>query len=80
MRLRRVTDKSLRKYRKRGLACRVTSEAVVALLRSHDLAGLNVEKDNEQAVRVYTKLGFEARMAFREGFCQKRGQAADGIG
>ncbi len=71
-----VTD---REYRKRELACRVTSDVVAALLRRHDLVALNVERDNEQAVRVYTKLGFEARIAFREGFCQKRGQAADGI-
>ncbi len=64
-----VTDAE---YRKRGLAGYVTSGVVAALLKDHDLVGLNVGEDNQHAVRTYARLGFEVKMKFREGYCHKR--------
>ncbi len=64
-----VTDEA---YRGQGLARSVTSKLVADLLCDHKLVGLNVGRDNEPAVRVYKRLGFDIGVQFYEGFCLKR--------
>lgn len=69
-----VTDEA---HRGRGLAREVTSRLVADLLTNHRLIGLNVSSDNEPAIRVYRKLGFDIRLEFFEGDCMKMKQAND---
>jgi len=64
-------------YRGRGLAREVTSRLVADLLVDHKLIGLNVSAENEPAIRVYRKLGFDVRLEFFEGDCTKMKQASD---
>ena len=62
-----------RECRGRGLASQATS-AVVEELRRLGIStiGLNVSQDNEQAIRVYEKLGFVKYCAFCEGLAERR--------
>ena len=57
-----------RDHRGRGLAARTTAE-VTRELRTLGLrtVGLNVNRHNPAAARVYRKLGFEARLEYFEG-------------
>lgn len=64
-----VTDEA---YRGQGLATAVTSALVSDLLVDHDLVGLNVNRENLAAIRVYERLGFRVGVEFFEGFCQKK--------
>jgi len=64
-----VTDEA---HRGQGLAQCVTSKLVSDLLSDHDLVGLNVSRNNEPAMRVYRRLGFDLGVQFYEGYCLKR--------
>jgi len=53
-------------YRGRGLAAVATSATTSALLERCPLVVLTVEKENDPAVRVYQRLGFETQCTLHE--------------
>ncbi|HNV70077.1 MAG TPA: GNAT family N-acetyltransferase [Candidatus Ozemobacteraceae bacterium] len=53
-------------HRKRGLAKIVTRKLCSSLLEKVDYIGLNVAADNQAAIGVYRKLGFEVVAPYRE--------------
>lgn len=61
------------RFRGCGLATRCTSAVVAELLeRGFRTVVLNVRRDNEPALAVYRKLGFEVTCAYLEGLAERR--------
>jgi ribosomal protein S18 acetylase RimI-like enzyme len=53
-------------FRRKGYATAATAKVCASLLGEVEAIGLNVKKDNEGAIKSYTRLGFEAAASYGE--------------
>lgn len=60
-------------WRGQGLGTAATAGLCKNLLKTVDTVGLNVSSDNETAIRMYEKLGFEAVAKYNEYMLEGRG-------
>jgi predicted GNAT family acetyltransferase len=58
-------------YRKRGYCSAVTAALVNLLAGDVETIALNVHADNEAAIRIYERLGFERRQPYEEALIER---------